>query len=115
MAQGLEMIKLKDLLKEAQTGHIVDHHPAMAFAPMDRTREKKINEMHVDRKINDRGYAELKKEAKHMQTWARLFGKAIKYKDDMDIYQFVMYMEAKVKDFRSVLDNDKNIKKRGEA
>ena len=107
------MIKLKKLLKEAQTGHIVDHHPAMAFAP--KKEEKEVNEMHVDRKINDRGYAELKKEAKHMQTWARLFGKAIKYKDDMDIYQFVMYMEEKVKDFRNVLDNDKNIKTKGEA
>ena len=35
------MIKLKDLLKEAQTGHIVDHHPAMAFTPQ---KEESVNE-----------------------------------------------------------------------
>ena len=161
------MIKLKDLLKEAQTGHIVDHHPAMAFTPQKEESvneggmelkkledaikmfQKKIekqgrvtnardedhlknlikiykqmggkkikesvNEMHVDNKINDRGYAELKKESKHFQAWARSFGKAIKYKNDWDVYMFVQYIEAKAKDLRGVLDDKKNIKKKGEA
>ena len=77
--------------------------------------KESVNEMHVDNKINDRGYMQLKSHNRHFQAWARSFGKAIKYKDDWDVYMFVQYIEEKAKDLRAVLNDKKNIKKKGEA
>jgi len=60
--------------------------------------------MKVSKPLTIDQYSRLKKEYRYLNEWVKSFGRALKYGNDSDIYQFRNYLEGKSTEITSILN-----------
>ena len=60
--------------------------------------------MKVSKPLTIDQYSRLKKEYRYLNEWVKSFGRALKYGNDWDIYQFRNYLEGKSSEITSILN-----------